>query len=418
MNDNVVKNKESDVIADKSNFLLDRISSTEDRKQLENALKFSVKMHHGQVRKSGLPFVSHCIDVANKLLDWKMDQTTIISALLHDVVEDTDVTLKDIEKEFGSEVAMLVDGVTKVENIAFRSIEHKQAENFTKLFLSLANDLRVIIIKFADRLNNMETIQFLSSKKRKEIALETKEIFVPLAHRLGMAKVKWELEDLSLKCLDLRSYNSIKKKIETSTKLNEDILSNAIAPIKSELDSYKIQSNIFGRYKSISSIHRKINNRAKKFEEIKKKNNKIKLHLTGPLQSNKVKQALSLFDVFHTLDREKLLKELIKFPEIIKEKSFFIQVNTGKEITKNGVFPEDTKNFLNLCKTHGLNKVEGLMCIPPINQSPTKHFQTIIDLTKECGLGRPSIGMSSDYEHALEFDPKYIRLGTVLFGKR
>ena len=268
MNDNVVKNKESDVIADKSNFLLDRISSTEDRKQLENALKFSVKMHHGQVRKSGLPFVSHCIDVANKLLDWKMDQTTIISALLHDVVEDTDVTLKDIEKEFGSEVAMLVDGVTKVENIAFRSIEHKQAENFTKLFLSLANDLRVIIIKFADRLNNMETIQFLSSKKRKEIALETKEIFVPLAHRLGMAKVKWELEDLSLKCLDLMSYNSIKKKIETSTKLNEDILSNAIAPIKSELDSYKIQSNIFGRYKSISSIHRKINNRAKKFEEI------------------------------------------------------------------------------------------------------------------------------------------------------
>lgn len=268
MNDNVVKNKESDVIADKSNFLLDRISSTEDRKQLENALKFSVKMHHGQIRKSGLPFVSHCIDVANKLLDWKMDQTTIISALLHDVVEDTDVTLKDIEKEFGSEVAMLVDGVTKVENIAFRSIEHKQAENFTKLFLSLANDLRVIIIKFADRLNNMETIQFLSSKKRKEIALETKEIFVPLAHRLGMAKVKWELEDLSLKCLDLRSYNSIKKKIETSTKLNEDILSNAIAPIKSELDSYKIQSNIFGRYKSISSIHRKINNRAKKFEEI------------------------------------------------------------------------------------------------------------------------------------------------------
>jgi len=268
MNDNVVKNKDSDVIADKSNFLLDRISSTEDRKQLENALKFSVKMHHGQVRKSGLPFVSHCIDVANKLLDWKMDQTTIISALLHDVVEDTDVKLKDIEKEFGSEVAMLVDGVTKVENIAFRSIEHKQAENFTKLFLSLANDLRVIIIKFADRLNNMETIQFLSSKKRKEIALETKEIFVPLAHRLGMAKVKWELEDLSLKCLDLRSYNSIKKKIETSTKLNEDILSNAIAPIKSELDSYKIQSNIFGRYKSISSIHRKINNRAKKFEEI------------------------------------------------------------------------------------------------------------------------------------------------------
>jgi guanosine-3',5'-bis(diphosphate) 3'-pyrophosphohydrolase len=268
MSDKVVKNKDSDVIADKSNFLLQRISSKKNKKELENALEFSIRMHHGQIRKSGLPFVSHCIDVANKLLDWKMDQTTIISALLHDVVEDTEVTLKDIKKEFGSDVATLVDGVTKVENIAFRSIEHKQAENFTKLFLSLANDLRVIIIKFADRLNNMETIQFLSPEKRKEIALETKEIFVPLAHRLGMAKVKWELEDLSLKCLDLRAYNSIKKKIETSSKLNEDILSSAIKPIKSELDSYNIESSIFGRYKSISSIHRKINNSGKKFEEI------------------------------------------------------------------------------------------------------------------------------------------------------
>lgn len=268
MNGNVVKSKESDLIADKSNFLLQRIPSKKNRKKLEKALQFSIKMHHGQERKSGLPFVSHCIDVANKLLDWNMDQTTIISALLHDVVEDTEVTLKDIEKEFGSEVAMLVDGVTKVENITFRSKEHKQAENFTKLFLSLAKDLRVIMIKFADRLNNMETLQFLSSKKRKEISRETKEIFVPLAHRLGMANVKWELEDLSLKCLDIRSYNSIKKKIETSTKLNEDILLDAIKPIKTELNSYKIKSNIFGRYKSISSINRKINKSAKKFEDI------------------------------------------------------------------------------------------------------------------------------------------------------
>jgi len=155
-----------------------------------------------------------------------------------------------------------------------------------------------------------------------------------------------------------------------------------------------------------------------KFEDIKKKNTQIKLHLTGPLQSNKVKQALDLFDVFHTLDREKLLKELVKFPEKIKKKSFFIQINTGKETTKSGVFPEDTKLFLDLCKKHGLNNIDGLMCIPPIDESPKKHFQIISDLTKECGVGRPSIGMSSDYEQALEFDPKYIRLGTVLFGKR
>jgi PLP dependent protein len=155
-----------------------------------------------------------------------------------------------------------------------------------------------------------------------------------------------------------------------------------------------------------------------KFEDIKRRNNKIKLHLTGPLQSNKVKQALALFDVFHTLDREKLVREIVKFPEIIKNKSFFIQLNTGREPSKSGIFPEDTKSFLALCKSHGINNIDGLMCIPPINENPKKHFQLIYELTKECGLGRPSIGMSSDYEKALEFDPKYIRLGTILFGKR
>lgn len=155
-----------------------------------------------------------------------------------------------------------------------------------------------------------------------------------------------------------------------------------------------------------------------KFEDIKENNKKITLHLTGPLQTNKVNSALKLFDVFHTLDREKLLKELSKYPEIIKEKSFFIQVNTGKEITKSGIFPEDTQSFLELCKSYGVCNIGGLMCIPPINDNPKRHFHIINELTKECGLGRPSIGMSSDYKHALEFDPKYIRVGTVLFGKR
>ena len=163
MSNNVIKNND-EIIAKKSKNLLERIPTKKNRKQVENALEFSIKMHHGQTRKSGLPFVSHCIDVANILIDWNMDHTTVVSALLHDVVEDTEVKLSDIEEEFGSDVALLVDGVTKVENIAFRSKKHKQAENFTKLFLSLARDLRVIIIKFADRLNNMETIQYLSSK--------------------------------------------------------------------------------------------------------------------------------------------------------------------------------------------------------------------------------------------------------------
>jgi GTP pyrophosphokinase len=256
------------LIEKKGKNLLSRISSEDNKAVIQTALDYSVRMHEGQKRKSGLPYVSHCIDVANILLDWNMDYTTIISALLHDVVEDTDVSLEDIDKEFGSDVAFLVDGVTKIDHIAFRSQEHKQAENFTKLFLSLAKDLRVIIIKFADRLNNMETIEYLSSKKRKEIASETKEIFVPLAHRLGMANLKWKFDDLALKCLDLRSYNSIKKKIEGSSKSNKKILDSTIAPVKKELDSYKIHSEISGRYKSISSINRKIQLRGKKFDEI------------------------------------------------------------------------------------------------------------------------------------------------------
>ena len=125
-----------------------------------------------------------------------------------------------------------------------------------------------------------------------------------------------------------------------------------------------------------------------------------------------------MFDVFHTLDREKLLKELSKYPEEIKNKSFFVQINTGKEIRKSGIFPEDIKNFLELSKSYGVKNIVGLMCIPPINENPKKHFKIINEITEECGLGRPSIGMSSDYEQALEFDPKFIRVGTALFGKR
>ena len=209
---------------------------------------------------------------------------------------------------------------------------------------------------------------------------------------------------------NFKKYQKIQKDIEFLSKKTEIIAISKNHPFEEVEKAISFGLEVFGE--------NRVQEAKSKFEEIKKTNKKIKLHLTGPLQSNKVKQALSLFDVFHTLDREKLLKELIKFPEIIKNKFFFIQVNTGKELLKSGVFPEDTKNFLNLCKAYGLNNIEGLMCIPPINQNPTKHFQTISDLSKECGLGRPSIGMSSDYGQALEFEPKYIRLGTILFGKR
>ena len=258
----------NNLIDKKSNALLSRLKSKKSKKMVKNALEFSIKMHQNQKRKSGDPYVVHCIDVANILIDWNMDITTVASALLHDTVEDTDVTIEKISESFGDDVAFLVDGVTKVDNIIFKSEEHKQAENFTKLFLSLAKDLRVIIIKFADRLNNMQTIEYLSPKKRKEIATETKEIFVPLAHRLGMASLKWDLEDLSLRCLDPKGYKSIDKKISESSKKSSVVIDNIIKPVKKELKKYKIKSDIFGRYKSISSIYRKIQLQNKKFEDI------------------------------------------------------------------------------------------------------------------------------------------------------
>ena len=155
-----------------------------------------------------------------------------------------------------------------------------------------------------------------------------------------------------------------------------------------------------------------------KFKKILENKTNIKLHLTGPLQTNKVKNALEIFDVFHTLDREKLLKELSKHQQVIDKKIFFIQVNSGKELTKSGVFPEDIKKFIGLCGLYGVNNIRGLMCIPPINEDPKKHFKLIKDISKDFGFSGLSIGMSADYREALEFNPSHIRLGTVLFGKR
>ncbi len=209
---------------------------------------------------------------------------------------------------------------------------------------------------------------------------------------------------------DFEIYKKIKKNIDFFNKKTEIVAISKNHPAEDVEKAISFGVEIFGE--------NRVQEAKLKFEKIKKNNTNIQLHLTGPLQTNKVSNALTLFDVFHTLDREKLLKELSKHPEIIKKKSFFIQINTGKESTKKGIFPEDVKSFLKLCKLYGVNNIIGLMCIPPINENPKKHFQIISDLSSDCGLGRPSIGMSSDYELALEFDPKYIRIGTVLFGKR
>ena len=155
-----------------------------------------------------------------------------------------------------------------------------------------------------------------------------------------------------------------------------------------------------------------------KFSKLKENNPKIELHLTGPLQSNKVKTALALFDVFHTLDREKIAREFSKHRELVKNKKIFIQVNIGKENTKSGIFPEDTKDFLFFLKNEMYISVHGLMCIPPFNEDPIYHFSKLKSLAMENNINELSIGMSDDYMKALPFNPTYIRLGTILFGKR
>ena len=209
---------------------------------------------------------------------------------------------------------------------------------------------------------------------------------------------------------DIDKYNKIQNLIYRSGKTSQIIAISKNHDAQTVKDAITHGVKIFGE--------NRVQEAKSKFESVLRHNTSIKLHLTGPLQTNKVKQALELFDVFHTIDREKLLKELSKFQDKIKEKFFFVQVNTGKELSKSGVYPEDVKNFLDLCNGYGIKNILGLMCIPPIQEDPKKHFKLISDISKDCGLDGLSIGMSSDYMDALEFNPSYIRLGTLLFGKR
>lgn len=209
---------------------------------------------------------------------------------------------------------------------------------------------------------------------------------------------------------DFEKYQKIKEMVKNQGKNTKIVAISKNQPPEAIEQALSNGVNIFGE--------NKVQEAKIKFESILNKEKPIELHLTGPLQTNKVKQALELFDVFHTLDREKLLKEFAKHPIKIRDKFFFIQVNTGNEPTKSGIKPEEAKPFLKLCNFYGIKNISGLMCIPPINDDPKKHFELINNISKELNLSGPSIGMSSDYLDALNFNPQYIRLGTTLFGKR
>ena len=236
---------------------------------LSRAYRISAQAHQGQKRLSGDDFVSHSVAVATILAEQQMDTTTIAAALLHDVVEDSDVTLDVLRRDFGNEVADLVDGLTKISTLNFRSTAEEQAENYRKLLMSVARDARVIIIKLADRLHNMRTLDPLPPDKRKRIALETRELYAPLAHRFGMAGVKAELEDLAFKYLEPDDYKQLAKHVKARRVERDRTIERMRAPLSDELRRAGIAGwEIVGRPKNLWSIFKKMKKRGKPFEEI------------------------------------------------------------------------------------------------------------------------------------------------------
>jgi guanosine-3',5'-bis(diphosphate) 3'-pyrophosphohydrolase len=247
---------------------MERYPERLDVAQVRKAYEMAAAAHEGQKRASGEDYVSHVVEVATLLAQFKLDTASLVSALIHDVVEDTSITLTDIEEEFGYEVGQIVDGVTKIGRVEFRSHTEQQVENYRKLLLSMAQDARVILIKLADRLHNMRTLEHLAPEKRKRIALETKEIYAPLAHRLGMAALKWELEDLAFNFLEPEVYDELRRKVQQSRKDRERQILEMQRPLIEELKLAGVPAKVTGRPKHLYSIYRKMQARQKPFEEI------------------------------------------------------------------------------------------------------------------------------------------------------
>lgn len=247
---------------------IQEVNPTVPTELVERAFRFSYEAHHNQLRKSGEPYLAHPVAVALVLAEQKLDAVTISAGLLHDVLEDTAITIEEMAQQFGEEVALLVDGVTKINSFQIQSVHERQAETYRKMLLSMAKDVRVIIIKFADRLHNLRTLKYLKPDRVEAIARETLDIYAPLAHRLGMARIKWDLEDLAFKHLHPDKYKQIVAKVVATHHDRETLIESFAAPLRRRLKEEDIQAAIIGRPKHFYSIYQKMVRQNKTFEEI------------------------------------------------------------------------------------------------------------------------------------------------------
>ncbi|HLJ87959.1 MAG TPA: bifunctional (p)ppGpp synthetase/guanosine-3',5'-bis(diphosphate) 3'-pyrophosphohydrolase [Candidatus Angelobacter sp.] len=249
------------ILAARYKQLLAKVAENRPSDNLEiirKAYDFSLKHHEGQTRASGEPYMIHPLEVSLVLADMKLDSTAIAAGLLHDAIEDTPVTDADLRREFGENVAHIVEGVTKIEKIDFASREERQAENVRKMVLAMVDDIRVVLIKLADRLHNMRTLRHLPEERRQHIARETLEIYAPLAHRLGMGKVRSELEDLAFRYVDPHGYEQVRAQVESRRKAGEAFLAQVIKIIQSKLQENGAEAKVESRIKRLYSIHQKL----------------------------------------------------------------------------------------------------------------------------------------------------------------